>query len=72
MGPPIPESLQPHLFQPFTRGPDAGRTGGSVGLGLFIVQQIAAAHGGTVEVTSAPGEGTTFRLRLPWSARVAG
>lgn len=49
-GPPIPESLRPLLFRPFTRGPDADRTEGSVGLGLFIVQQIATAHGGTVEV----------------------
>lgn len=45
-GDPIPESLQPHLFEAFRRG---SRGVGS-GLGLYIVQRIASAHGGTVEV----------------------
>ncbi|MFD5813282.1 sensor histidine kinase [Streptomyces sp. NPDC127038] len=40
------------------------RTGGS-GLGLAIVRQLAAAHGGTVSVTSEPGTGSVFTLRLP-------
>jgi signal transduction histidine kinase len=57
----IPKALLPHLFEPFRRG----RTGTGVGLGLYIVQQIARAHGGGIDVDSAPGCGTTFRVNLP-------
>jgi two-component system phosphate regulon sensor histidine kinase PhoR len=35
------------------------------GLGLSLVRHIMAAHGGSVDVTSAPGEGSTFRLVFP-------
>lgn len=42
------------------------RTGGS-GLGLSIVAALVAAHGGKVDVLSAPGAGATFRVRLPGS-----
>lgn len=42
------------------RGPRAG-----LGLGLFIVQEIVTAHGGTIKVTSSAARGTTFRVRLP-------
>jgi signal transduction histidine kinase len=34
-------------------------------VGLYIVKQVAAAHGGTVKVHSAPGEGSTFVVALP-------
>lgn len=56
----------PSLFERFTRV-DAPRTrgGGGTGLGLSIVQAIAQAHGGSVEVESAPGRGATFRIVLP-------
>ena len=66
-GPPIPEAAVPSLFEPMRRGAGAHRTGqaGSIGLGLFIVRQIALAHGGTVSVDSAPERGTTFTVRLP-------
>ena len=40
-----------------------------MGLGLYIVREVARAHGGRVEVHSATGEGTRFTVRLP---RVAG
>jgi signal transduction histidine kinase len=63
-GPPIPDDVLAHVFEPFRRGV-AGGEGGSLGLGLFIVREVVRAHGGTVEVTSAPGEGTTFTIRLP-------
>jgi signal transduction histidine kinase len=56
----------PSVFDRFTRV-DAPRTrgGGGTGLGLSIVQAIAQAHGGSVEVESAPGRGATFRIVLP-------
>ena len=69
-GSPIPEMLLPHIFDAFRRGaaPAKGTTG--LGLGLFISQQIVAAHGGSIEVRSKDGEGTTFRVR--WPRREAG
>ena len=65
-GPPIPPALLPRIFEPLRRGSDRGEgSGGSLGLGLYIVDQILRAHGGTVEVRSTETEGTTFSLRLP-------
>ena len=64
-GPPIPEALLPVIFEPF-RGTAAGRgRPRSLGLGLYIVQEIVRAHGGAVEVRSSAEDGTTFRVRLP-------
>ena len=65
-GPPIPDEVRPHIFEPMRRGarqkPGSWR---SVGLGLYIVRQIALAHGGDVSVRSTAGEGTTFTVGLP-------
>jgi sigma-B regulation protein RsbU (phosphoserine phosphatase) len=58
-GTPIPPEVQARIFQPMTRGTDTN-AGRSVGLGLFIVQEIARAHGGSVQVKSTAEEGTTF------------
>ncbi|HEY8377940.1 MAG TPA: ATP-binding protein, partial [Nannocystis sp.] len=44
---------------------------GSLGLGLYISQQIARAHGGSVTVTSTPAHGTHFRVELPREAMPA-
>jgi signal transduction histidine kinase len=64
-GRPIPVEMIPVIFEPMRRGePRVGR-GHSIGLGLYIVSQIAHAHGGTIEVRSSSTEGTTFTLRLP-------
>lgn len=60
-----PEDL-PHLFERFYRADSARATRGS-GLGLSIARQIIAQHDGTIDVASAPGEGTTFTIRLPRS-----
>jgi two-component system, OmpR family, sensor kinase len=64
-GPGIPEDLQPALFERFVRG-DSARSGAgaSTGLGLAIVQAVTTAHGGSVSVTSRPGQ-TTFAITLP-------
>ncbi len=70
-GEPVPEELLPHLFDPFKRRPEdqrphEGRIGmRSLGLGLHIVQQIALAHGGQVEVRSSAEEGTRFTVHWP-------
>ncbi|WP_395824241.1 PAS domain-containing protein [Archangium minus] len=61
----IPPELQSHLFEPYRRGPQAGASHGSLGLGLFITRQIVLAHGGDLHVYSTPEEGTTFTVRLP-------
>lgn len=66
-GPTIPPEVLPMLFKPFQRGitrmsdRDVSR---SVGLGLFIVEQIVQAHQGRIEVTSADGL-TSFRIIVP-------
>ena len=54
-----------HVFDRFYRA-DKGRarTRGNSGLGLSIVSAIVADHGGTIDVESAPGQGTTFTIRL--------
>jgi len=55
------------IFDPlFTTKPSHG-----TGLGLTIVKQIITEHGGTIEVASNPGHGTTFRIRLPFNAGAA-
>jgi two-component system, NtrC family, sensor histidine kinase KinB len=54
---------QPRLFDRFFRVP--GGRGGSAGLGLSIVKDVAEAHGGTVGVESAPGAGSTFWVTVP-------
>jgi signal transduction histidine kinase len=66
-GPGIPPELLDHIFDRFSRG-GATRTEGA-GLGLAIVRAIAEAHGGTVEVASEVGSGTTFTLLVPVDQR---
>ncbi|KTR04121.1 sensor histidine kinase, partial [Curtobacterium luteum] len=66
-GPPIDASLLPTLFDRFTRGEASrSREHGTSGLGLAIVQAVAAAHEGTVRVVSEPGR-TAFTVELPAS-----
>ncbi|ATB40375.1 chemotaxis protein CheY [Cystobacter fuscus] len=71
-GVPIPEELLPRLFQPMQRGEKTGDNASrNVGLGLYIVDHIVRAHGGTIEVRSREGEGTTFRVCLPRTTPVS-
>lgn len=54
------------IFQPFDRLPSAGLDDDeTTGLGLVLVKAILQAHGGSVEILSAPGEGSTFIVSLP-------
>jgi signal transduction histidine kinase len=64
-----PEHM-PLLFQRFSRLPtDQNVTVPGTGLGLFLCQEIAQRHGGTIEVESSPGRGSSFTLRLPPARR---
>jgi signal transduction histidine kinase len=62
----IPASALPHLFDPFYRAENTHdhRIEG-FGLGLSVVQEIVARHGGTIEVQSVEGKGSTFTVSLP-------
>jgi len=62
----VPAEVMPVLFEPFRSGANEkqARSGG-LGLGLFISQQIAISHAGTIDVTSSESEGTRLRVRLP-------
>ena len=61
----IPAELQAKIFHPMTRASTAGSGERSVGLGLYIVSEIAKAHAGRATVRSEPGEGTTFVVVCP-------
>jgi two-component system CheB/CheR fusion protein len=65
-GPGIPAGQLPDLFSRFYRAErPGGRSHTGLGLGLFIARELVAAHGGTIDVESREGEGTTFTVRLP-------
>jgi signal transduction histidine kinase len=54
--------VQARLFEPFFTTKPVGE---GTGMGLAVVHGVVSAHGGSVEVQSAVGQGTTFTLRLP-------
>jgi two-component system OmpR family sensor kinase len=65
-GPGMSSEAAGRAFERFYRV-DTARTreAGGTGLGLAIVASLVAAHGGTVDLVTAPGEGATFAVRLP-------
>jgi signal transduction histidine kinase len=58
----IPHDVRPHVFEPFRRGPSS-RNG--LGLGLYIVRELARAHGGSVDLTSITPGVTRVEVHLP-------
>jgi signal transduction histidine kinase len=59
-GPGIPPDKLASIFEPyFTTKPEGS------GLGLWIAQQIATAHGGAIQASNAPGGGAVFQMTLP-------
>ncbi len=63
-GPGIPSEELPHIFEELYRGKNSQGCSGS-GLGLALVQAIAARHKGDISVHSRSGQGTVFTMRLP-------
>jgi signal transduction histidine kinase len=70
----IPESARGQVYEAFYRvtgnEPQAGQA--SSGLGLALTKRLVEAHGGTIDFTSSPGSGTTFRVTLPRALEVTG
>ncbi|MBF9220249.1 two-component regulator propeller domain-containing protein [Hymenobacter ruricola] len=76
-GPGIATEHLMHLFDRFYQGgsepagPGAGAARQGTGIGLALVRELVALHGGTVEVSSAPGQGACFVVKLPRGVLVA-
>jgi len=64
-GPGVSEADRTRIFERFARGSAGGQRSDGAGLGLSIVQVIAVAHGGHVDVGSIPGRGATFTVVVP-------
>jgi signal transduction histidine kinase len=63
----MPESVRERIFEPFYTTKEVGK---GTGLGLSVTMQLLEQHAGTISVTSSPGGGTEFTLRLPKHAVV--
>ncbi|QSO47037.1 sensor histidine kinase [Alicyclobacillus mengziensis] len=72
-GPGIPPQQVEHIFDRFYRTEEArSRESGGLGLGLAIAKELAELHGGSIEVASKPGSGSTFTVTLPLLRRLEG
>jgi two-component system OmpR family sensor kinase len=65
----LTEETRARIFDKFVRAHPESVSG--TGLGLYITRQIVEAHGGTIDVDSAPGDGATFTVRLPTTTAAA-
>jgi signal transduction histidine kinase len=62
----VPAAALPHLFEPFYRAPNVdSRHISGLGIGLYLVREIVRLHGGSIDVVSAEGVGSTFTVWLP-------
>lgn len=68
----IPANEQSLVFQRLYRSPRTAADADGTGIGLYLVRRYAALMGGDVTLTSAPGEGTSVRLRLPVAPEAGG
>jgi signal transduction histidine kinase/ABC-type sugar transport system substrate-binding protein/AraC-like DNA-binding protein len=64
-GPGIPVDIQERIFEPFVTGETASRHPKGIGLGLTITRRLVALHGGSLQLESQPGKGSTFHVFLP-------
>jgi two-component system, OmpR family, sensor histidine kinase KdpD len=64
-GPGIDSLDMPLIFEKFYRGKKGTASGKGTGMGLAIARAILAAHGGSIEAASVPGQGTSFRFWVP-------
>jgi signal transduction histidine kinase/ligand-binding sensor domain-containing protein/DNA-binding response OmpR family regulator len=60
----IPPDRQEEIFERFARGDEAASDREGTGIGLALVREYTELHDGTIDVTSAPGDGSTFTVRL--------
>jgi signal transduction histidine kinase len=67
-GPGIALDDQARIFEPFYRGQTARRFPQGMGLGLTIARDLVVAHGGHLDVTSIPNQGSQFTISLPISS----
>jgi signal transduction histidine kinase len=61
----VPAAMRERIFEPFFRLPGHAEQSGGVGLGLSLVKQIAARHGGRVRCEAREGGGSCFTIELP-------
>jgi signal transduction histidine kinase len=64
-GPGIDPVDLPLIFEKFYRGKKSAGKGKGTGMGLAIARAIVSLHGGSIEATSSPAEGTVFRFWVP-------